>query len=125
LPGDVRCTAAPQDTSCWLEIQQMHWRHGLGKGVRLVPAARAADKIQTGRADGGAGDRTSERCRAKAGTRQGSSYGASVVVVFALLAALANAVNEATQHIASTAAPRRSSGWRLVLYLFRNPSTRR
>ncbi len=44
-----------------------------------------------------------------------------MVVVFALLAALANAVNEATQHIASTAAPRRSSGWRLVLYLFRNP----
>jgi len=46
---------------------------------------------------------------------------ATVVIVFALLAALANAVNEATQHIASTAAPRRSSGWRLVLYLFRNP----
>jgi drug/metabolite transporter (DMT)-like permease len=44
-----------------------------------------------------------------------------VVIVFALLAALSNAVNEATQHIASTAAPARSSGWRLVLYLFRNP----
>ena len=44
-----------------------------------------------------------------------------MVIVFALLAALANAVNEATQHIASIAAPRRSSGWRLVLYLFRNP----
>jgi drug/metabolite transporter (DMT)-like permease len=44
-----------------------------------------------------------------------------VVIVFALLAALANAINEATQHVASTAAPRRSSGWRLVLYLFRNP----
>ena len=44
-----------------------------------------------------------------------------MVIVFALLAALANAVNEATQHIASTAAPRRSSGWRLVVYLFRNP----
>lgn len=44
-----------------------------------------------------------------------------MVVVFALLAALANAVNEATQHIASTAAPRRSSGWRLALYLFRDP----
>jgi drug/metabolite transporter (DMT)-like permease len=44
-----------------------------------------------------------------------------VVIVFALLAALANAVNEATQHIASTAAPHRSSGWRLVRYLFRNP----
>jgi len=44
-----------------------------------------------------------------------------VVIVFALLAALSNAVNEATQHIASTAAPHRSSGWRLVVYLFRNP----
>ncbi len=44
-----------------------------------------------------------------------------MVIIFALLAALANAVNEATQHVASTAAPRRSSGWRLVLYLFRNP----
>jgi drug/metabolite transporter (DMT)-like permease len=44
-----------------------------------------------------------------------------MVIVFALLAALANAVNEATQHIASTAAPRRASGWRLVVYLFRNP----
>jgi drug/metabolite transporter (DMT)-like permease len=44
-----------------------------------------------------------------------------VVIVFALLAALSNAVNEATQHIASIAAPRRSSGWRLVVYLFRSP----
>ncbi len=42
-------------------------------------------------------------------------------IVFALLAAFCNAVNEATQHIASTASPRRSSGWRLVIYLFRNP----
>jgi drug/metabolite transporter (DMT)-like permease len=44
-----------------------------------------------------------------------------VVIIFALLAALSNAVNEATQHVASTAAPARSSGWRLVVYLFRNP----
>src|SRR6201981_208883 len=44
-----------------------------------------------------------------------------MVILFALLAALSNAVNEATQHIASTAAPRRSSGWRLVVYLFRSP----
>ena len=44
-----------------------------------------------------------------------------MVLVFALLAALSNAVNEATQHIASSAAPGRSSGWRLVVYLFRNP----
>jgi hypothetical protein len=44
-----------------------------------------------------------------------------VDIVFALLAAFCNAVNEATQHIASTASPRRASGWQLVVYLFRNP----
>jgi drug/metabolite transporter (DMT)-like permease len=44
-----------------------------------------------------------------------------VDIVFALLAAFCNAVNEATQHVASIASPRRSSGWRLVIYLFRNP----
>ena len=44
-----------------------------------------------------------------------------MVTLFALLAALCNAVNEATQHVASTADPQRSSGWRLVRYLFRNP----
>jgi drug/metabolite transporter (DMT)-like permease len=45
-----------------------------------------------------------------------------IVVIFALLAALSNAVNEATQHVASTTAvPGRSSGWRLVVYLFHNP----
>ena len=46
---------------------------------------------------------------------------AFVVILFALLAAFCNAVNEAVQHVASTADPRRSSGWRLVIYLFRNP----
>ena len=44
-----------------------------------------------------------------------------MVIVFALLAALSNAVNEATQHVASTAAPGKSSGWQLVVFLFRNP----
>ena len=44
-----------------------------------------------------------------------------MVIVFALLAALSNAVNVVTQHIASTTDPRHSTGWRLVLYLFRNP----
>ncbi len=44
-----------------------------------------------------------------------------MVIVFALLAALSNAVNVTTQHMASTADPRGSSGWRLVLYLFRSP----
>ena len=44
-----------------------------------------------------------------------------MVILFALLAALANAVNEGTQHVASITAPSRSSGWKLVVYLFRNP----
>jgi drug/metabolite transporter (DMT)-like permease len=44
-----------------------------------------------------------------------------MVILFSLLAALSNAVNEGTQHVASTAAPSRSSGWQLVVYLFHNP----
>jgi hypothetical protein len=44
-----------------------------------------------------------------------------MAVVFALLTALSNAASVATQHVASTAYPRRSKGWRLVVYLFRNP----
>ncbi len=44
-----------------------------------------------------------------------------MAVVFALLAALSNAASVATQHIASTTGPRRSSGWRVVGYLFHNP----
>lgn len=40
-----------------------------------------------------------------------------MVIVFSLLAALCNAINEATQHVASTTAPRRAAGWRLVRYL--------
>ena len=44
-----------------------------------------------------------------------------MVIVFALLTALSNAVSVTTQHIASTADPNGSSGWRLVLSLFRNP----
>jgi drug/metabolite transporter (DMT)-like permease len=43
-----------------------------------------------------------------------------MVIVFALLAALSNAVNVVTQHVASATAAR-SSGWRLAVYLFRNP----
>jgi len=42
-------------------------------------------------------------------------------VVFALLAALCNAVSAMLRHIASTADPHRPSGRRLVGYLFRNP----
>jgi drug/metabolite transporter (DMT)-like permease len=42
-------------------------------------------------------------------------------VVFALAAALANAVNLMTQHKASISAPTRVKGWRLALYLPRQP----
>jgi len=44
-----------------------------------------------------------------------------MTVVFALLAALGNAVNVITQHVASTSDPEGSKGWRLVVYLFKNP----
>lgn len=43
-----------------------------------------------------------------------------MVFIFALLAAFSNAVNEADQHIASTAAPHQASGWRLIPYLLRD-----
>ena len=42
-------------------------------------------------------------------------------VVFALAAALSNAVNLLAQHSASAGAPKREKGWRLVAYLFRQP----
>jgi hypothetical protein len=41
--------------------------------------------------------------------------------LFAVLAALCNACNVVTQHVASTRAPKQS-GWRLGLYLVRNPT---
>jgi drug/metabolite transporter (DMT)-like permease len=44
-----------------------------------------------------------------------------VVIVFALLTALANAVSVTTRHVASVADPHRSAGWRLIIYLLRNP----
>lgn len=44
-----------------------------------------------------------------------------MTVVFALLAAFSNALNVTTQHRASIASPKRTRGWRLVTYLFRNP----
>ena len=44
-----------------------------------------------------------------------------MTIVFALLAALSNAVNVTTQHIASTSDPKKSKGWRLVVYLFSSP----
>jgi drug/metabolite transporter (DMT)-like permease len=44
-----------------------------------------------------------------------------VVIIFALLAALCNAVSVTTRHVASVADPHRSAGWRLIIYLLRNP----
>jgi hypothetical protein len=44
-----------------------------------------------------------------------------VSVLFALAAAFSNALNVVTQHVASTAASPRDKGWRLALYLVRNP----
>jgi drug/metabolite transporter (DMT)-like permease len=43
-----------------------------------------------------------------------------MTILAALAAALCNALNVVTQHIASTA-PHRPRGWRFVLYLFRSP----
>src|SRR5664280_2349718 len=42
-------------------------------------------------------------------------------LLFALLAALSNAVNVITQHVASTSNPDESKGWRFVWYLVSNP----
>lgn len=44
-----------------------------------------------------------------------------MAVVYALLAALGNALNVITQHTASIASPKQTKGWRLVGYLFRDP----
>ena len=43
------------------------------------------------------------------------------MILFALLAALCNALNVAVQHVASTSDPKKSTGWRLVAYLFSSP----
>jgi hypothetical protein len=42
-------------------------------------------------------------------------------LLFALLAALSNAANVITQHVASTSDPDESKGWRFVWYLVSNP----
>jgi len=44
-----------------------------------------------------------------------------VTIVYALLAALCNALNVITQHKASINSPERGAGWRFVGYLLRNP----
>jgi hypothetical protein len=44
-----------------------------------------------------------------------------VTALFALLAALGNALNVTVQHVASISDPAHSKGWRFIVYLFRNP----
>lgn len=44
----------------------------------------------------------------------------TVTIIWALLAALGNAVNVVTQHAASISSPNRSTGWRFVSYLLHN-----
>ena len=44
-----------------------------------------------------------------------------LAVAFALAAAFSSAVNLMTQHAASISAPKREKGWRLALYLLRQP----
>jgi hypothetical protein len=44
-----------------------------------------------------------------------------LTVVFALAAAFSNALNLLTQHSASLGAPKRATGWRLAVYLIRQP----
>ncbi len=42
-------------------------------------------------------------------------------ILFAFASALTSALNVVTQHVASTAAPAKDKGWRLAVYLVRNP----
>ena len=42
-------------------------------------------------------------------------------ILFAFASAFTSALNVVTQHVASTAAPARDRGWRLAVYLARNP----
>jgi drug/metabolite transporter (DMT)-like permease len=44
-----------------------------------------------------------------------------VSILFAFASAFTSALNVVTQHLASTAAPAKDKGWRLALYLVRNP----
>jgi hypothetical protein len=55
------------------------------------------------------------------GVDRTAQYHFAMSLLFALLAALANAVNVITQHVASTSDPEASKGWRLAWYLITNP----
>jgi drug/metabolite transporter (DMT)-like permease len=70
--------------------------------------------------------RSASDCRRHIGTNHegalaAAASGTAVSVFFALLAALSNALNVITQHIASTSDTEGAKGWRLVGYLLRNP----
>ena len=44
-----------------------------------------------------------------------------MAIIFALLAAFCNALNVTAQHLASIGSPQKSSGWRFLGYLLKNP----
>jgi hypothetical protein len=44
-----------------------------------------------------------------------------MTIFFALLAGLCNALNVTAQHLASISSPKKSMGWRFVVYLLQNP----
>jgi hypothetical protein len=44
-----------------------------------------------------------------------------VTIIFALLAAFCNALNVTAQHLGSISDPKKSTGWRFVVYLLKNP----
>ena len=44
-----------------------------------------------------------------------------MTIIFALLSAFCNALNVTSQHLASISSPKKSTGWRFVVYLFKNP----
>ena len=77
-PCRVICAppSRPQDASNWLEIQPMPSAARAGVG-RSGLAAWAGRQDPSGKGRRGARDHASERCRPKAASRQGSSYGAA------------------------------------------------
>ena len=44
-----------------------------------------------------------------------------VTVIFALLTAFCNALNVTAQHLGSISSPKKSKGWRFIVYLLKNP----
>ena len=69
----------------------------------------------------GGGRRYGPGARGRTGRNHGRLEPVILAVGFALAAALCSAVNLITQHAASIRAPKREKGWRLALYLVRQP----